>query len=413
VTVQETSDGIQSRIESRLAERVRSAPAPFFPDPAVPVRFNFDQGIPAPESYPVDDLADYASKAIRSGGIAACEYAAGGMEEMGKGYLGLREVLAERVSRRDGGPFTRKNVLLANGSSNALSLCAAALLDPGDGVIVESLSYPFMLKYLAGRGADVRTVPIDDDGMDIDAVEAQLEAFRAEGVTPKLIYTIATFQVPTGTVLSLERRRRLVQLAAEWNVFVIEDNCYYDMYLDVPPPPTLLSLDTAGLVIQTDSFSKILAPGLRIGYATAHETIIDALATVREDHGVNQMLPRLLESYMNDGMLEPHIARARAINRAKRDAALAALNEHCIPWVSFRVPNGGIYFWLEISPDINLEQVSAHMEAEGVACRPGERFTGDTSGRQFLRMAFLPVPADELVRGVEAMGRALKASATG
>ena len=350
MTVHETSDGIQERIETRLSERVRSAPAPFFPDPSVPVRFNFDQGIPAPESYPVDDLADYAAKAIRSGGIAACEYAAGGMEEMGKGYLGLRDVLADRLSGRDGGPFTRQNVLLANGSSNALSLCAAALLDPGDGVIVESLSYPFMLKYLNGRGADVRTVPIDDDGMDVDAVEAQLEAFRAEGVTPKLIYTIATFQVPTGTVLSLERRQRLVDLAAEWNVFVIEDNCYYDMYLDVPPPPTLLSLDRAGLVIQTDSFSKILAPGLRVGYATAHETIIEALATVREDHGINQMLPRLLESYINDGMLEPHIERARAINRAKSDAALVALNEHCTQWLTFRVPNGGIYFWLEISP---------------------------------------------------------------
>jgi 2-aminoadipate transaminase len=125
------------------------------------------------------------------------------------------------------------------------------------------------------------------------------------------------------------------------------------------------------------------------------------------------MLPRLLEAYINDGMLEPHIERARAINRDKRDAALAALNEHCVPLVSFAVPNGGIYFWLEIAPGIDLGKVSAHMEAEGVACRPGERFTGDTSGRQFLRMAFLPVPAEELVFGVEAMGRALKAAAAG
>jgi 2-aminoadipate transaminase len=398
-------------IQSRLSERVRSAPGPFFPAPVVPIRFNFDQGTPAPESYPIDELAEYAMKAIKEGGVAACEYAAGGPEEMGKGYIGLREVLAERLSRREGRSFTRANILLANGSSNALSLCAAALLDPGDGVIVEALSYPFMLSYIAARGAHVRTVPIDDDGMEVDAVEAQLEAFMSEGIVPKMIYTIPTFQVPTGTVLSLDRRRRLVQLAAQWNVFVVEDNCYYDMYLDdPPPPPTLLSLDTSGFVVQTDSFSKILAPGLRIGHATAHETVIDALATVREDHGVNQMLPRLLEAYVNDGLLEPHIARARSINRSKRDAALAALNTHCVPWVTFQIPHGGIYFWLEISPKVDWERVRDLMEGEGVACRPGERFTGDASGRQFLRMAFLPVPEDELVRGIEAMGRALRAS---
>ena len=339
-----------------------------------------------------------------------CEYAAGGMEEMGKGYIGLREVLADRVSRRDGRTISRHNVLLANGSSNALSLCAAALLDPGDGVITEALSYPFMLSYLAGRGGNLRTVPIDDDGMDIDAVAAQLKSMSAEGITPKVIYTISTFQVPTGTVMSLERRRQLVELAAEWNVFVIEDNCYYDMYLDTPPPPTLFSLDTSGFVIQTDSFSKNLAPGLRLGYAVASDAVIDALATVREDHGVNQILPRLIESYMKDGMLEPHLVKARSINKAKRDIALAALNEHCVPWVSFRVPNGGIYFWLELSPKIQWDRVREAMQAEGVACRPGERFSDDPSGRQFLRMAFLPVPTDELLHGVEAMGRALRAS---
>jgi 2-aminoadipate transaminase len=399
-----------SATDNLFSTRVRNAPGAYFPPPAFPVRFNFDQGVPAPETYPVEELAEYAAQAIKDGGVAACEYAAGGPEEMGKGYIGLRQVLAERVARRDGRSVTKDNVLLANGSSNALSLCAAALLDPGDGVIVEALSYPFMVGFMAGHGVDMRTVPLDADGLDVDAVEARLKAFRAEGVTPKIIYTIATFQVPTGTVLSLERRRRLVELAEEWDVFIIEDNCYYDMYLDTPPPPTLLSLDRAGRVIQTDSFSKNLAPGLRLGYAVAPEPVIDALATVREDHGVNQMLPRLMERYITDGRLEPHIERARAVNRAKRDAALAALNAHCVPLVSFQVPNGGIYFWFELAPEVDLEKARHHMQSEGVACRPGERFTGDESGRRFLRMAFLPVPIDELVHGVEAFGRALQAS---
>ncbi len=404
---------VTDAMRSRFSERVRTAPPPFFPDAGTAIRFNFDQGVPAPESYPVEELAEYAARAIRDGGVAACEYAAGGMEEMGKGYIGLREVVAERVASRDGRAIDRRNVLLANGSSNALSLCAAALVDPGDGVIVEALSYPFMVKYLAGRGADLRTVPVDADGMDVDAVEARLHELRAEGVTPKLIYTIATFQVPTGATLSAERRQRLVDLAAEWGVFVIDDNCYYDTYLDAPPPPTLFSLDRSGLVIQTDSFSKVLAPGLRVGHAVADEAVIEALAEVREDHGVNQILPRLLESYIVDGRLDEHILRLRAINRAKRDTVLDALNEHCVPWVSFQTPGGGIYFWLELSPQVDWEQVRVRMAAEGVACRPGERFTGDPSGRGFLRLAFLPVPEAELVHGVEALGRAIRGAAGG
>ena len=412
MTTHDMPTPVADAIRTKFSERVRTAPAPFFPAPGTAIRFNFDQGVPAPESYPVADLADYAARAIRTGGQAACEYAAGGMDEMGRGYVGLREVVAHRLAQRDGRPLDRRNVLLANGSSNALSLCAAALIDPGDGVIVEALSYPFMVKYLAGRGADIRTVPLDADGMDVDAVEARLGEFRADGVTPKLIYTIATFQVPTGTTLSAPRRQRLVDLAAEWGVFVIDDNCYYDTYLDAPPPPTLFSLDRSGLVIQTDSFSKVLAPGLRIGYAAADEVIIDALAEVREDHGVNQVLPRLLEAYITDGRLDEHIERVRSINRAKRDAVLAALNEHCVPWVSFQTPGGGIYFWLELTPDVDWEQVRVRMAEEGVACRPGERFTNDPSGRRFLRLAFLPVPAAELVRGVEALGRAIRAAAT-
>jgi 2-aminoadipate transaminase len=332
------------------------------------------------------------------------------MEEMGRGAIGLREVLAARIGTRDGRDLSRHNVLLANGSSNALSLCAAALIDPGDGVIVEALSYPFMVSYLAGRGADVRTVPLDAEGMDVDALEQVLVTMGSEDVKPKLIYTIPTFQVPTGTVLSLRRRQRLVELAAEWNVFIVEDNCYYETYVDEPPPPTLFSLDAAGLVIQTDSFSKTLAPGLRVGFALAHEQIVDALATVREDHGVSQIMPRLLEAYINDGLFDPHLVRLRQINRDKRDAALAAIREHCEPWVTYEVPGGGIYFWFELSPRIDWEQVQRRMLDEGVACRPGERFTGDPSGRQFMRMAFLPVPSELLLDGVAAMGRALEAS---
>ena len=227
-----------------------------------------------------------------------------------------------------------------------------------------------------------------------------------------MVYTIPSFQVPTGTLLPLERRRRLVELAEESGVDVVEDNCYHEKYYDKPPPSTLFGLDRSGLVIRTDSFSKMLAPGLRLGYVVGTPDAVAALDGVRQDLGVNQMIPRMLEAYLADGKLDPHLARARVINRRKTDLALDALRRYCDPLVTYQIPGGGIYFWLELAPQVDAEQVRLRAAAEGVGCRPGERFTADESGKRFLRLSFLHVPEDEIERGISVLGRALKASVT-
>ncbi|HLY83826.1 MAG TPA: PLP-dependent aminotransferase family protein [Acidimicrobiales bacterium] len=397
-------------ISDLYSEKAKSAPGPYFPRPSVPVKFNFDQGSPAPETYPVDDFAEYAKRVILQAGPGGCDYVATGMDEMTRGYTGLREQLAARISRRDGREVGPDGLMLVNGSSHGLALIAAAFLNPGDGAVVEALSFPYMVGYMASAGANIATVPLDGDGMDVDAVETRLKEFAAAGVRPKMVYTIPTFQVPTGTVLSLDRRRRLVELAREWDVIVVEDNCYYEKYFDEPPPPTLFSLDESGLVIQSDSFSKMLAPSLRLGYVAGTPDALKALDGVRQDLGVNQIIPRMVEAYIADGKLDPHLARARVINRRKRDIALDALRRYCEPWVRFRVPGGGIYFWLELSPQVDWEQVRERAVADGVACRPGERFTGDDSGKGFLRLSFLHVSEEEIERGIGVLGKALSAS---
>ena len=394
------------------SERARSAPGPYFPRPTVPVTFNFDQGSPAPESYPVEELAEYARRAVLDGGTDGMDYAAGGPDEMTRGYTGLREQLAARVSRRDGRAVGPDGLMLVHGSSHGLALIAAAYLGPGDGAVVEALSFPFMVGYMGGTGATIATVPLDGDGMVVDAIEARFREFEAAGIRPKMVYTIPSFQVPTGTLLPLERRRRLVELAEEWGVVVVEDNCYHEKYFDEPPPSTLFGLDRSGLVIQTDSFSKMLAPGLRLGYVVGTPDAVAALDGVRQDLGVNQMIPRMLEAYLADGKLDPHLARARVINRRKRDLALDALRRYCDPLVTYQIPGGGIYFWLELAPQVDAEQVRLRAAAEGVGCRPGERFTADESGKRFLRLSFLHVPEDEIERGISVLGRALKASVT-
>lgn len=400
---------MSASIEDLWSNMAKSAPGAYFPRPPTKITYSFDQGVPAPETYPVEELAEYARRAILDGGAPACDYLTA-PDEMTRGYLGLRKVLAERIAARDGREVTARSLMLVNGSSHGLSLIAAAFINPGDGVIVEATTFPFMVGYLRARGANIATAPLDEDGMVIDAVERQLLAFKAAGVTPKLIYTIPTFQVPTGTLMPLDRRQRLVDLAKEWNVVLVEDNCYYEKYFETPPPPTLFSLDDSGLVIQTDSFSKMMAPSLRLGYVLGVPEAMKALDGVREDLGVNQILPRLVEAYIKDGKLEPHMDFVRDVNRRKKDIALAALREHCEPLVSFQAPQGGIFFWLELAPEVDAEVVRKKTLAAGVACRPGERLAADDSGRRFLRLAFLHVSDEELARGITVLGEALRAS---
>jgi len=393
-----------------FSSKVKSAPPVYFPPPPASIRYNFDQGTPAPEIYPLEDFKRYAEAALDTFGADALGYYAGNQYgEMTYGYAGLRERIAARIVRRDGRYIDSDGVMLVNGSAQGIALVAHAFLDAGDGVVVEASSFPYAVGYFRATGATVTTAPVDADGMDIDAVEARLREMRARGIRPKLIYTIPTFQVPTGTTMPLARRRRLLALAKEWNVLILEDNCYFELRYDGENLPTLFSLDDSGLVLQSDSFSKMLAPGLRMAWLAGAPELMQAVAAVREDLGVSQWTARMLEAYIADGKLDPHLDRVRVLYRRKRDVALRALREHCAGLVTYEIPAGGIYFWLRLADDVDAEQVRLRMVDEGVACRPGERFMDDDSAAQFLRVAFLQVPEPEVERGIAALGRALAA----
>ncbi len=212
-----------------------------------------------------------------------------------------------------------------NGSTDGLALAANAFLGPGDGGIVEAATYPHTRRFMAATGATIHTAPMDDDGLVVDALPAILDTMRGAGVTPKLLYTIPTFHAPTGTVLTPQRRRSLVALAAEQHIVVLEDNCYHGFAYDEPPPPTLRAYDDAGLVLQSDSFSKYVAPGLRMAWLAGHPAAIDAVVKVRQDFAVSPLLARALERYLADGAFDRHVEQLRLRYRTKRDLTAAAL----------------------------------------------------------------------------------------
>lgn len=395
-----------TRLYSRAAG---SGPPLFFPDPEVPVSFNFDQGLAAPETFPQAELLRLARKILERDGAMALEYfdAATGYEELVFGYRGLREQLAARYARVDGRQLDPRGIILCSGSVQAIALAINGYLDPGDVAIVEAASFPYALRFMQMAGATIRTVPLDGEGMDIEALERLLAELAAEGRRVKLVYTIATFQLPTGAELPLARRQRLLELAEAHDFLVLEDNVYGELRFAGEPIPSLLSLDGAGRVIQCNAFSKTVAPGLRLGWMAGTPAAVGALAGVRQDLGVSQWLSRLMAEFLAEGLFEPHLAKACAAYGAKCAAAVESVRAHCGDYVRFREPRGSFYLWLEIDERVDWARAAGLAAREGIFFRPGERFMDASDGRQFLRLAYSHVEEPVIREGIARLGRIL------
>jgi 2-aminoadipate transaminase len=381
---------------------------------------NFDQGLPDPRLFPVATIERCFASVLRDDGEDALRYfGSGGAEEMQWGAIGLREQLAAWTARRDGVRRDADRVLLVNGSTDGLSLAVNTFLGRGDGAVVEAATYPHTRRFMVATGAEVRTVPMDLQGMDVDALDGVLQQLHDDGHPPKLVYTIPTFHAPTGTVLPLERRRRLLEVARRWGVVVLEDNCYYEFGYDEAPPPTLLALDTADAaagagdgttVVQSDSFSKYIAPGLRMAWLAGAPSLLRRMAATRQDFAVSRLVARALERYMAEGHLDPHLAELRVHYRAKRDLTVDALRAHCEPLVRFEVPSGGFFLWLELAPEVDWEHARREVAARGIALRPGDGMLADGDERRFVRLSSIQVPVEDIEPGIRALGDALHAS---
>lgn len=395
-------------LQSLLAAAARRSIAPYQLPPAE-AEWLFEAGLPDPATFPVDDLIRLSAEVLQEQHDAALQYGAAHDAETSSGYTGLRDALAERTTRREGIAVTRHNVMLTSGAASALALLFETFVDVGDAVAIEVPTWNTNIATLARRGADMIALPIvDDDGFSIEQLEAELERLAGEGRSLKLVYTIATFNTPTGVSLSVERRRRLIELAAKWNFVIIEDNVYRELRYTGEHLPSMLALDDHGVVVRVDSFSKVLAPGVRLGWITGSPALMNVLTSMRGDLGVSQWIARVVERFVRDGLLERHIETVVSLYRDKLAAAEHALHEAADPWVRWRTPEGGFFLWVELDASIDAAEVMAYALEEGVLCRAGERFYGDgDDGRQFFRLAYPAVPIAEIERGMAVLGRAI------
>ncbi len=374
-------------LDTLYASRARTIqdPSAWPNDPAGVISLAY--GFAAPEKFPTEALLVASGEVLHEDAPQALNY--------GSTYSGLITLITERMHVR-GVAATSANMLVTHGSSQALALLANVFIDPGDTIIVEGPTFMGAVKYFAAAGARILSTPVDADGLDTDALAALLRAEAARGVTPKFIYVIPNFQNPTGALLPLARREHLIALAHEFETLLIEDDAYGELYFDTPPPPQLAALDASGRVIHVGTFSKILAPGVRTGFACAHPAIIERLAMFKYEGGNGPYLTRVVERFCADGRLEAHTTELRVLYKHKRDVMLAALDREMPADLRYNRPAGGFFVWAQLPSGVSANALLAESQRNGATFCAGTDFFADGSGDDAIRLAFSLQP-DHLI----------------
>ena len=359
-------------------------------------RFNFIGGHNDPGTIPVEALARASAAALNANGPSMALYNLG---HGALGFEGLRNEIARQLAERRGIEVTRANILVTSGSGQGLDLVNGALVEPGDTVVIEEFTYSGALNKARKLGAEVLGVPLDAGGLDVARLGETLDAMARRNVTPKYIYTIPTIQNPTGTVLDLERRQRLVEIARRYRVPIFEDECYAELTFAEQAPPALYALAPEA-VIHIGSFSKTLAPALRIGYVVAEPGILRQIAALKSDGGTGALDQMVVAEYLRGGY-QAHVRDLVRSLSVKLDVMLEAIRDEFGSSVDVVRPDGGIFVWLKFPDGFDVRTLVAPAAKRGVVFNSGPDWACDADAAQsFMRLCFALPSAEDIREGV-------------
>jgi 2-aminoadipate transaminase len=363
-------------------------------------------GHPDPDLLPVAGLERAATAAFERYGTDVLSYGAAA------GPPPTIAFICARLALVDARAPTPSEVVVTAGNSHGLEQVLTMTAKPGDVVLVESPTYHLALRILADHPVKVVPVHSDEGGMAVTAVEGAIVGLRRQGTRPRLLYTVPTFNNPTGVSLGADRRRALVELAADEDLTIVEDDVYRELTYAGVAPPSLWSMAPPGTVIRLGSFSKSLSPGLRVGYMTADETLANTSiegGVLESGGGISHFASLVVAEYARTGEFDANVTSLREIYAARRDALIRALQAELgdlADWVS---PDGGYFVWVTLRRPTDLAALRARAERHGTSFMPGTVFFADgAGGRASLRLAFSRYPPDVLAEGVRRLAAAVK-----
>lgn len=382
----------------------QNRPAGLLPDELLkaaghPHPLAFSGGIGDAHLYPARDFRKVLQAVLRQDGTEALNYG-----EL-NGYAPLRGTIAH-VLASQGIQVLPENVLITAGSQQALALVSQILLKPGDVILVESPTYSTALELFRALHLKIVGIPMDENGMQVDQLEKLLQLHH-----PRLIYTIPNFHNPTGTCLSGQRRRQLLILADRYNVPILEDDFVGDLRYEGRAQPALKALDPGGRVIYISTFSKMLMPGLRVGFLAADGPLYDSLVSFKRvsDLATSNLIQHALEAYVTVGRYQAHLRRSCQLYHKRRDAMLLAINRYLPAGVQVTTPQGGLFLWLCLPDGLSAEELLPLACEQGVNFMPGHYFFPDgVGGEACLRLNFVVQPPEEIEEGIKRLGQALR-----
>ncbi len=364
-------------------------------------KYNFVTGHGSPDLIPVEGFIEAVTKALENEGRnLAVYYSDGGP----LGNLALREYLVKKLKNHRGIDVTVDEVMICSGSTQCILLINETLLEPGDVVITEMFSYSGALNNAKNNGARVVGVPMDDDGMKTDELERILTDLREQGIRPKYIYTIPTCQNPTGTNLPMERRREMLRISQEFGVPIFEDECYADLIFEGEWEDPIRSLDDTNHVLHIGSFSKSLAPGVRLGYIVAPQDVMNQMVVSKVDVGTNMVTPMMVAGFLEENY-EEHIETVRDMLHRKKDVLVASVREHFGPTVEFYEPRGGMVMWFKFPEGVDTMKPLAAAKKRGLIYNPGADWSADPEnhGSNYIRICYGLPTEQELREGIGVM----------
>lgn len=387
------SDRVQNLKPSAIREIFKYAS-----DPNV---ISLSAGNPASEAFPAEAIAKISAQVLQERPIDALQY---GVTE---GYPALRTRVAEYMQKKHGVGRDSDDILMTSGGQQVMDLLTKTLCNEGDVVLCEAPSFIGSLNTFRSYKVRLRGIPMEADGMDLSALEQALK----EESNVKFIYTIPNFQNPTGITTSLEKRRHLYALAKQYQVLILEDNPYGELRFAGENVPAVKSLDTDGLVVYAGSFSKVIAPGIRVGYAIAPKAIIQKMVVCKqgEDVHTNMWGQIICDEFMKQYDFDEHLARLRKIYQEKCTFAMQKLDEHLPPQVTYQPVQGGLFLWCTLPPQANMPDFCKQAVLRNVCVVPGTAFlTDETQPCQSFRINYTAPTNEQLEHGIQILGQLAK-----